>query len=467
LAKKTVIIVQARYASKRLPGKVLLAIEGKTVLWHVIQRLKGVSLAEIVCCAIPHSRDSDAVADEASRAGAVVFRGSEDDVLDRYWKAAKAIKADTVMRVTSDCPLIDPEICDDVLRLFNKDRLDYACNNMPPSWPHGLDCEVFSFAWLERAAREARLPSDREHVSPYIRNHPDIRRGNLVGPNGACVNYRWTLDYLDDLLLLRRIFAALPPGAEGWSYRKVLVLMESHPEWKEINAGYDRWEGLRKSYERDHAAGFRRADELVGREKPRGAVVTIVRLKPLALADSPLLLRWRNQPEIAEHSYSSHRISQDEHDAWFSSAITDTARKYWIIVYNEVAVGLANLYAISLNHQRCYWAFYIGESEVRGAGIGSVVEFLVLDEVLYKMGLHKLCCEVLATNEKVIRQHQKFGFEIEGKFREHIRRNDQYIDVVCMAIRRAAWSKNRKKILHLLERRGHGYLSDAIHAAGS
>ena len=251
----TAVIVQARMGSTRLPGKVMLELAGKTVLAQVLERCAAVPGVDLVCCATVEGPDGDPVAAEAARCGAEVFRGSEDDVLDRTYRAAKEQRAEIVLRVTSDCPLIDPAVCGQVLALRVREDADYACNNMPASWPHGLDCEAFSFAWLERAASEARKPSEREHVSPFIRNHPDSRKANLPGPGGTGVRHRWTLDTPADLDFLRALFARLPVGRESWDYRVPLALVEQDPALAAINAGQDRDAGLKISLAADAAMG--------------------------------------------------------------------------------------------------------------------------------------------------------------------------------------------------------------------
>lgn len=251
----TAIIVQARMGSTRLPGKVLLPLAGRTVLAHVLERCAAIPGIDVVCCATVAGADGDPVAQEAERCGAVVFRGSEIDVLDRYYQAAHCLHADVVMRVTSDCPLIDPALCGQVLQRLS-DGADYACNNLPPSWPVGLDCEAFAFAWLERAAQEARRPSEREHVTPYLRNHPNVRIVNVAGPGGRCVEHRWTLDTAADLAFLEALFAVLPSGRAGWDYRVPLAIVEGAPALTAINAGQDRYEGLRRSLQDDVRCGY-------------------------------------------------------------------------------------------------------------------------------------------------------------------------------------------------------------------
>jgi spore coat polysaccharide biosynthesis protein SpsF (cytidylyltransferase family) len=224
-------------ASTRLPGKVLERLRGDTVLAHVLRRCAAIDGVDMVCCAIPDDADCDAVAEEAERCGALVFRGSERDVLDRYHRAAMACGADVVMRVTSDCPLIDPGVCASLLRLFKDEAVDYACNNAPRGWPHGLDCEVFSAAALARAAAEASTPDEREHVTPWLRTHPDIARVNLAGPGGDLTTMRWTLDYPEDLAFLRALCARLPAPPKIPEYEEIVMQLRANPDIAAINAG--------------------------------------------------------------------------------------------------------------------------------------------------------------------------------------------------------------------------------------
>ena len=233
---RVIAIVQARIGSSRLPGKVLMPLGGKTVLHHVLTRCAHIPGVSEVCCAIPDSAENESIAREADRAGAVVFRGKENDVLDRYYRAAEAMHADVVLRVTSDCPLIDPKICGAVLNLFYKRKADYATNNMPPSWPHGLDCEVFSFKSLHDAASLAKNSDEREHVTPWIRNNVDLNRVNFPSHVDGLANYRWTLDYVEDMMFFRAVFDSLQADKnECHDMDDILRVLRNRPEIAEIN----------------------------------------------------------------------------------------------------------------------------------------------------------------------------------------------------------------------------------------
>ncbi|MBT3359242.1 MAG: glycosyltransferase family protein [Rhodospirillales bacterium] len=231
----TAIIVQARMGSTRLPKKVMMPLAGQTVLAHVLDRCRAVDGVDVVCCATTVAPEDEAIVAEAERCGAAVFRGSPTDVLDRYARAAQMVGADVVMRVTSDCPLIDPEICAAVLRLRAEEGVEYAANNMPPSWPHGLDCEAFGADALALAAATANEDFEREHVTPWLRNHPSISRANLEGPGGLPATLRWTLDYPEDMRFFEALFAKLPKGASSVGMDEVLAILQRHPEVSAIN----------------------------------------------------------------------------------------------------------------------------------------------------------------------------------------------------------------------------------------
>ena len=232
---KSVVIIQARMASKRLPGKVLLQLGGRSVLSHVIERCQAIPNVDQVCCAISESSSSDPVAKEAEHCAVTIFRGSEEDVLDRYYRAAIRLDAKIIVRVTSDCPMIDPEIVAQVIDLLIEENGDFATNNLPPSWPHGLDCEAFKFNWLKRAWKESKEPDDREHVSPYIRRHPEAKILNLEGPGGPLIDHRWTLDYPEDLDFARALFAEFDPDRSIPCMAEILKILRIKPEIANLN----------------------------------------------------------------------------------------------------------------------------------------------------------------------------------------------------------------------------------------
>lgn len=230
------IIIQARMGSSRLPGKVLLDLGGRTALARCIERCMTIDAADAIVCAVAEGAESDPVAEEAWASGALVVRGSETDVLSRYAAAAREVRADRVMRVTSDCPLIDPEVCDRLVAFADATGADYVSNNMPPSWPHGLDCDVFPANLLYEAEKYAIEQHDREHVTPWIRRHKSITRACLAGPGGLAGQQRWTLDYAQDYAFLKAVFDALGPAASTARVADIIALLARRPDIQAINA---------------------------------------------------------------------------------------------------------------------------------------------------------------------------------------------------------------------------------------
>jgi len=169
-------------------------------------------------------------------------------------------------------------------------------------------------------------------------------------------------------------------------------------------------------------------------------------LRELRVEDQEMIRGWRNNPDIRKYMYTDHEISAEEHRAWFSLAMGDPTRKYWIIVCDGEDVGLVNLYNIDPKNRRCYWAFYVVSPNVRGKGVGSFAEFSALRFVFEDMRFKKLCCEVLAFNQGVVRMHTSFGFTQEGLFRQHILKEDVFIDVVCLAMLREEWEARKAEL---------------------
>jgi spore coat polysaccharide biosynthesis protein SpsF len=235
---KVVAIIQARMGSTRLPGKVLLDLAGEPVLARVVERVLRAQTLDRAVVATTIQPADEAIARLCAERGWPCFRGSEEDVLDRYYHAAAAHRADVVVRITSDCPLIEPEVVDRVVREFleRQPGLDYAANTLPPrTFPRGLDTEVMCFDALERAWREDKNPAWREHVTPYIYRNPGIFRLHGVINEVDLSHMRWTVDTPQDLAFVRCIYEHLSHDCFSW--HQVLAALQEHPEWLEINRG--------------------------------------------------------------------------------------------------------------------------------------------------------------------------------------------------------------------------------------
>jgi spore coat polysaccharide biosynthesis protein SpsF len=231
---KIVAIIQARMGSTRLPGKVLMDLEGATVLARVLARAKRAVTINQVVVATSDLPADDVIIGECKRLAATVFRGDENDVLDRYYRAAQFSKADVVVRITADCPLLDPEVTDHTVSEFLDQRPDYASNALIRTYPRGLDTEVFTITALERAWREASERYQRAHVTPYIYQNPEQFRVLAVKGEQDYSGFRWTLDTPQDLEFLRAVYARFP-GRDDFGWLDVRNLLEREPHLLELN----------------------------------------------------------------------------------------------------------------------------------------------------------------------------------------------------------------------------------------
>jgi spore coat polysaccharide biosynthesis protein SpsF (cytidylyltransferase family) len=249
---KIVGVVQARMSSSRLPGKMMLEVLGRPVILRMLDRVARSGRLDSLCVATSDHASDDPLVEAVRGAGFTVYRGSLDNVLSRFWHAASEERADTVVRLTGDCPLHDPVVIDSVVDLYvrNRAKMDYVSNVLPPTFPDGLDTEVFSFEILDAAHREATSTFDQEHVAPWIRRKASSkgRQGNLLGPADFS-HLRWTLDEPEDYLFVRQVYEAFFPVKEGFGWLDVIGWQTADPERLRVNAMYRRNEGSRKKPE--------------------------------------------------------------------------------------------------------------------------------------------------------------------------------------------------------------------------
>src|SRR5665213_460225 len=238
---RTVAIVQARMGSTRFPKKVMQLIDGVPMIGILLERLSNARQIHEIVLATSEDPRNGPLCEYVRSIGYRVFRGSEQDVLDRYYVAAGEAAAETVVRITGDCPLIDPVVVDAIIAKFAHSNLDYVSNVSPPTFPDGLDTEVFTFSALERAWRHATSPSAREHVTSYIRESGEFSCGNFANSIDVSKE-RWTVDEPEDLELIRAIFHKFEPRHDfGW--REIMDLCDQSPELFNVNRHLIRNEG--------------------------------------------------------------------------------------------------------------------------------------------------------------------------------------------------------------------------------
>lgn len=248
---KNIAIIQARTGSTRLPNKVLKKIENKPVLQHVIERVSESKLLDELVVATTISYDDLKIVELCAKLGIRVYCGSEEDVLDRYYQAAKLVQADNVIRITADCPLHDSNIIDRVVQTHINEDSDYTSNILKETFPDGLDCEIIKYTILEEAWKNAKLASEREHVTPYIKQQKNYKK-SLVINNKNYGNYRWTLDTEQDFIFISSVYKELYKNNPHFKYENIINLLEEKPELCQINQCIERNEGLKISLENEY-----------------------------------------------------------------------------------------------------------------------------------------------------------------------------------------------------------------------
>ena len=234
-------IIQARCGSSRFPNKVFALIDGKPLLWHVVNRLKYATKIDDIIVATTVSEKDDKIEQWCKENDVHCFRGSEENVLNRYYSASRAFPSDYVVRITADDPFKEPEVIDAVITKLVEEGYDHVTNNLPPSFPEGLDCEAFRKEALDRSEKEAETVFEREHVTQYIYHHPEIFKiGNVS--NGENLSYlRWTIDKDVDYEMVKAVYAHRDPASKGiLLMAEILEILQAHPEIEKINSEVER-----------------------------------------------------------------------------------------------------------------------------------------------------------------------------------------------------------------------------------
>ena len=244
---KTTAVLQVRAGSTRLPGKALRPLLGAPMLERELERVRRAQRIDVLIVATSARTDDDPIAGLCARLGVHCHRGSLEDVLDRVYGAVLPEAPSHVVRLTGDCPLADPDLIDRVVGFCIDGGYDYASNTLEPTFPDGLDVEVMRMEALAAAWREARLPSEREHVTPFLHKHPErFRLGSFKATRDLSA-LRWTVDEPEDFELVERVYGELYPKNSAFSTADILSLLEKVPELRTINTRHRRNEGYRKS----------------------------------------------------------------------------------------------------------------------------------------------------------------------------------------------------------------------------
>lgn len=236
---KVVAVIQARLGSTRLPGKVMLPLAGKPLLARMIERVEAARELDAVVVATTTAPEDQPLAALASALGVPVYRGHPTDLIHRHLGAARALEADAVAKIPSDCPLIDPDIIDTVVARFRRGDVDYASNLHPATYPDGNDVEVMTMAALERADREAERPHEREHTTPWLWDSGRFRLANVAWVRDLSMTHRLTIDYREDYELIRAVYEALwTPSRPLFGLTEILDYLDQNPDVFRLNRRY-------------------------------------------------------------------------------------------------------------------------------------------------------------------------------------------------------------------------------------
>lgn len=249
--------IQARMNSSRMPGKVLKKVQNKTLLSHMLDRVKKADKIDTIIIITSTDDQDDAIESFAKEENIKCFRGNNDDVLDRYYQAVLTFPCDTIVRLTADCPLIDPTIIDQVVTVFKNNQYDFVANTAPPhgaTYPDGMDVEVFSMANLKRAWQEAEKPSEREHVTFYFWKNPTLFNTFRIDLENDLSAYRFTVDYPEDFTLVSHIITHFYPALPYME--DMIAFCEENPDICAINSHIERNRGWIRAFENDRIAGY-------------------------------------------------------------------------------------------------------------------------------------------------------------------------------------------------------------------
>jgi len=239
--KKIVTVIQARSGSSRLPGKVMLHILGKPLLLRMIERVQASALKGEIVVATTNDKEDDVIEALCDEHKILCYRGSSLDLLDRHYQPGKWLNADAVVKIPSDCPLIDPKVIDKVLAYYLENDFDFVSNMHPATYPDGNDVEVMGFSALEQAWKEAKRDLEREHTTPYIWEHPEkFKIGNVAWETGLdySMSHRFTIDYPEDFTFIKTVYEHLYPTNPNFGLDDILKLLQNNPNISSINSKY-------------------------------------------------------------------------------------------------------------------------------------------------------------------------------------------------------------------------------------
>ena len=392
-----IAIIQARTASTRLPGKVLMKIKGKTVLEHVINRVEAAKNLDDLIVATTVKKEDLEIVKICANLGISVFCGSEDDVLDRYYQTAKLFKAKHIVRITSDCPLHDPHVIDLIIKKYLEGGYDFVTNTIEYTFPDGLDIEVFSFAALKDAWEDAKLPSEREHVTPYIRKSGKFKKRNIYSKKKYPL-YRLVLDYKEDYQFIKEIYEGI--NKEVFYLDDIIDFLGTNQQLLKINQHFKMNEGYLKSLKKDN---------LIFEGKR-------IYLRELEEEDaSQEYCNWINNPTVNKY-LETRKTTIEELKKYIREKKENENCLFWgiFIKATDKHIGNVKLEPIDWKKKNATIGLLIGDKGYWGQGLCVDVEKTLIKNAFKKLKINKIDGGVISDNRGALVCALQAGFKIDN-----------------------------------------------------
>lgn len=394
------VIIQARVNSTRLPAKVLKKVLGKTLLEFELERVKRASTVDSIIVATTDNQTDEVIEKLVSSLGFKVFRGSEIDVLDRYYEAAEFSGIKTIVRITGDCPLIDPGVIDDVVNFYKNGDFDYVTNGINSNFPDGMDVEVFSFEALRKAWEEAKLPSEREHVTAYIWKNPSLFKLGTFKGNKNYSAYRLTVDEPKDFSLVSQVISQLYPENPDFSLEDIISYLEKNPEGAAVNSQFARNEGLIKSIKEEQ-----------DQTKVEGERIYLRLLTPSDATSE--YAGWLNDPKVNEF-LETKKATIGGLREYVEGKRTDPKVVFWGIFdsKSDKHIGNIKLEPVDLSEGVAVLGILIGDKDYWGMGIATEAINLACEWAAKNLRLKTMTLGVYSAHVGAIKAYEKAGFKV-------------------------------------------------------
>ncbi len=417
--------------SRRLPGKVLMDIEGQPMLHHIVMRLKQCQLLDTIIIATSEEPSDEPIVSFCQKHNFSYFMGSKDNVLDRYYQTAKKFKLDIIVRITGDCPLIDHQVTDKTIQYYLdcRNKFDYVSNARPPTYPDGLDTEVFSFETLKKLWEKATKKYQQEHVTALINEEKSFRAGNVENRQDIS-HFRWIVDYQQDLEFVREIYRRLYTPGKVFCMDKIAQVLEKEPQLQEINGTFSRNDGFAKSLREENVnttfypdifkMGIASSDRIYLRE----VVASDINETYLSWMKDTEVTRYMEsrlqQPSLVSLAEHWKKMNQSKDTHLFLAIIDKDKNKH---------IGNIKIGPIDKENSSSPIGIMIGERSCWGKGYGAEALAMAADYCFRKLHLHKITAGMVSKNTGSIKAFEKAGFTREKVTKSQFLYGGEVVDV--------------------------------------